>query len=318
MTRKTKCIVGFLGVAIGLVVFPLLNQKTNKQSVEKTIDKLLVQSSPSMKEDNGLGSNNTSSKTSVLGKLSKDRRLKVRNCIKYIEEQEKLGQAIGDLPQEGMVSPEILVKRAFMKVRSTSDPERFPHIVLVDNFYVVSLWKHPNPFRAGGAGFDLRMGFDAWTGEYISGLSGGGGIISLTIDKKTGAGLTGEVPEAKEYKKRVFDCLKELGMRVFYGRPWNSEIKPNMIAPEESIRIARKQVADRDFDPNKEPLAILVDDLYIVTFWKKGVEKLPDGWKSYDSRVGIDAYTGEFIAMEITRKRTLPPENGEGSKTRLD
>lgn len=227
---------------------------------------------------------------------------KFHECIAYLKEKEAQGLPVGDDPEEGMVDRELLIQRSFLKSRTTSNTNRAPYIVLIDDVYIVSLWRHSNPFRIGEPGFDLRIGFDAWTGELILSLSGGGGVGILNVNKETGAGRVGETPKAKRYQQRVFDRLEKLELDIFYGRSWGLEPKANMIKPEQAVSMAKKQVVKRKYDREKEPFTVLVDDLYIVTFWDIDADKLTERSKAYDSRVGIDAYSGEYVAMETTRE----------------
>lgn len=205
-------------------------------------------------------------------------------------------------PKEGMIDSSAAQKIALQYARSTSNTNKAPHVILMDDFYIVLLEKIPNPFRVSKKlNIDLKVGIDAWTGEYISGLRSGGGVVLINVNRKTGAGKVGESANADAYYERTFKALRKLMHNVYYGRPWSSEPTPEMISPEEAIQIAASQVAKRKYDKSKEPLPVLVDDLYIVTFWKPNIEELPDGASTFDTRVGIDANSGEYIAMEIAK-----------------
>ncbi|MEE9368111.1 MAG: hypothetical protein V3V05_04510 [Pontiella sp.] len=150
---------------------------------------------------------------------------------------------------------------------------------------------------------NCRIAIDAQTGEFISTEGLNRGVVGIRTSRETGAGMVDETPQAEEYLASLSNGLKELHRRVLHSQPLQSEPQPGMLAPEEAVRIAMEQVADRNYDRNKEPLAILVDDVYIVIFWYTNADQLPDGSPSYDSRVGINAKTGEYIAMEITWER---------------
>ena len=107
---------------------------------------------------------------------NKERSDEVRTLIDYIEEQERLGLQVGKKPEDGMADHRVLINSAFQTgCRSTTSTSRAPDITLINDIYIVSLWRHSNPFRAGDDGFDSRLGFDAWTGEYIAGISSKGG-----------------------------------------------------------------------------------------------------------------------------------------------
>jgi len=296
----------FIGIFISAMVITLSFYL--KQEVEQTKH---VRITPHQKNSGMTAPNGHEVNTSHLNILTnqaqrvtekKGRPLEVRTLIQYLEEKEKLGLLVGENPADGMVGHDSLINNAFSKGRrSTTNTNRAPGITLINDIYIISLWRHSNPFRAGNDGYDSRLGFDAWTGEYITGISSGGGPRVLHISKETGAGKVGATPKATKYKKRVFDGIEQMELDVIYGRPWNSKPTPEMISPEEAIQVAASQVTDRKYDKSKAPLFVLVDDLYIVTFWKPNIEELADGEATFDTRIGIDATSGKYIAMEIAK-----------------
>ncbi len=195
-----------------------------------------------------------------------------------------------------MVSPEVAVATATRHITSSCSSNK-PDVFWVDDIYIVRFFLHPNPFLAGKIP-SLDAGIYARTGECFIGHRGGGGVIRINIRKETGAA---NAEDAAKYKERFLQGAKTLGQNIFYGREWESEAQPKMISKEDALAVAKRVIEERDYDRAAEPLVLLVDDLYIVAFWKPDREKLADFDTTYDSRVGIDAYTGEFIAMETTR-----------------
>ena len=237
---------------------------------------------------------------------------KVWACKKLLKEREAEGLPVSDILETGMIAPEKSLQIASQHVRKTSNIDRPPDVVLIDGFFIISYRNHENPFRAGDPDYDCRIAIDARTGEFISVEGLNRGVVGISTSRKTGAGMVDETLLAEVYKEKLLDGLKELHRRVLHGQPLESEPQPGMVDPQEAVRVAAKQVVDRNYDQSKEPWPILVDDVYIVTFWKNETDKLPDGWPTYDSRVGVDAVTGEFLAMEVTRgNRRSPAKEGE-------
>jgi len=301
MNKKYTLFIG-LSILASILILLLSLKKPPEQPNDVQINRPQMNYERAGKNNNEVSSLNHNTQTNQSHSVSEKREQsdEVSTLIQYIEEQEKLGLAVGENPRPGMIEYESLINRAFDKGRrSTTSTNRAPDITLINNIYVVSLRRHSNPFRAGNDGYDSRLGFDAWTGEYIAGISSRSGIRVLHISKNTGAGKVGENHQATKYKKRVFDGIEQMELDVFYGRPWNSKPTPEMISPEEAIQVAASQVTDRKYDKSKTPLSVLMDDLYIVTFWKPNIEELADGEATFDTRVGIDANSGKYIAMEI-------------------
>lgn len=299
-------ILGFIGIDV--IIFQFSNP-----TIQTSIDKgNPVQATPGVdiaerevRNDKGqVGEKPRTGKITTLN--LNERHRKVWACKELLEERKSLGLSISDAPDTGMIESEKAIQIAVQHSQETSNTNQAPEVALVDGFYIISYKNHDNPFRVGDPGDDCRIAIDAQTGEFISTEDLNRGVVGIGTSRKTGAGMVDESSQAEEYSAKLFNGLKELHRRVLHGQPLKSDPQPRMIALAEAIKVAMEQVSDRDYDQNKEPLAILVDDVYIVTFWENDADKLPDGWKSYDSRVGIDANTGEFIAMEITRKNHIP------------
>jgi hypothetical protein len=205
---------------------------------------------------------------------------------------------------EKMLEDEKVISIALGHARTTSNTNQMPEIELREGVYIASYKRYDNPFRGGDPGFDCRIAIDALSGKLISVQGLNRGAEGCRMSRRTGVGLIDEAPQAKIYQERVSDALRELHRRIQYGHPLASSPQSGMINQEKAVQRAREQVADRKFDPNKSPWPILINDIYIVTFWRYDEDVYPEwGNLLYDSRVGIDAKTGGFVAMDITRKK---------------
>lgn len=233
---------------------------------------------------------------------AKEKHLMVMKCKRIIDERRAQGIPVSDSKQKGMIDEAAVLSRATEFTSKTSDTSRPPDIALVGDYYIVSYYKNANPFRADDGAYDCRIAIDAWSGEVVSieGLTRG--VYRFPMSNKTGAGDVNESSDALVQRKRVYDALQALTLRVMHGKQLNSDLEDAMVSPHVAVQSASQEVKTRSYDNSKEPLVILVEDIYIVTFWKNSkLINSKDGYVLYDSRVGIDAFTGEFIGMEISR-----------------
>lgn len=299
MKNKTVLIILVI-IFVGLIVF--LIKRSNHSELELEVKEPLAQCELSEAKTDYSGlTQDISDPVRAFSSNSNSTRKDYRRSLAYLSEQEAQGLHVGDKPKEGMIKLEEVVEVASQHTRNTSNTNKPPSVILVGDFYVVTYEKYKDPFLAGKPHFDCRIGIDAWTGEYISLLRSGGGIIKFQLSKKTGAGVLGENPQTEIYQKKLFNSLKTLTLRCKNSHPLESVPQLGMIPPDEAVKLAVEQVQNRNYDQQKAPWAILVDDVYIVIFWKSRGADIPDGMPIYDSRVGLNAHTGEYIGMEITK-----------------
>lgn len=201
----------------------------------------------------------------------------------------------------GMITREKAREISLKYSRDSSCVNIEPEIVLIDDVYLVTLFRRPNPFIVSNKTPDIEIGIDAFSGEYLAAIRHSGGVVRLNIDRETGAGIAGKDPEAQKYYDRAFSALKTLSLNAYYGKPEKSIHSPDMISSEEAIIQAKLYLKKTDTTWTEPPLASIVKDAYIVTFWKPNKDGLAEGELRYTSRVVIDAITGEYIAKETAK-----------------
>lgn len=220
--------------------------------------------------------------------------------LDFITAQKEAGLPVGDSIKTGMVEKEKAISVAWenVKYRDTCDPNEPPEVLLVNDLYIITFWNFDSPFHSYPTrGIDTQTGVDAWTGELISIRLSGDSVCAIGYGRRTGG--DGSEEKRHAYQERLGNSLLELHERINRGRLLESEQQMGMIDPQEAVKSAAKQVEDRLYDRNKEPWPLLVDDVYIVTFWKPEADIPTEGGRLYDCRIGVDAYTGEFIAMDV-------------------
>lgn len=178
--------------------------------------------------------------------------------------------------------------------RATCDTNAIPSIVLEDSTYIVTFWKHENPFYAGSRDFDAKISVDAETGEVIKTLVGRGGVGMYMLDPKS----SGSNMEEKERNvPRVREAGFELNRRVKAGLPLSDAIPkevPNVLV------IARQhaKARGRQYDEIQDPMLLRIGKVYIVVLWSSP-ELVKDGGATYDAKVFLDVDSQMIIGMEV-------------------
>jgi hypothetical protein len=226
--------------------------------------------------------------------------------IALLHERWTKGKILEDAPQKGMANAVDVLKSAIARLgMSSSLNVMASRIFLVGDSYIVCVPRYQNPFYFYPDNlwdFGLWLGYEAWSGKFIATQHpADGGQMAYMLGSKTGG--DGNESSIASYQNRFLASLEKLHNRICYGQVSESERNEGMIESVEAIKIASTQIEDRTYDQSKKPLPLLVDDVYVVVFWKRSEEINSTGDFLYTARVGIDAYTGEFIAMEIPRKR---------------
>jgi hypothetical protein len=208
---------------------------------------------------------------------------------------------IGDPPLTGMISQKTVLNQAIGKLgKSNSLNVDTAEIYLIEETYVVCVPRYKEPFYYYPEGlwnFGRWLLYNAWTGEYIGAKTPTDSVIPIGFSNKTGGDGTEE--SAKANKSRLSEAIREMHNNIRHGKVTESEPQNGMIDSGTAVKSAENQINDRNYDPNKEAWPILINDIYIVTFWKKDEDINPKGGRTYDCRVGVDATTGEFIAMDV-------------------
>jgi len=202
--------------------------------------------------------------------------------------------------EPGMLPRSMAVEIAKIKVDSFNyDRGKEPKVLLVDGCCVVQFYDFQNIYYAKKRTISCSVVIDVWTGKAIGMQHARRGPSYHILDPKT----PGETEEEKLANKiRMRDSGLELSIRMRHGQPLSSERQSGMILPDAAIRIARQYAISRNrtFDTSRKPQAVLIDDIYFIVFWRSP-NLVSERGPTYDSRVGVDAFTGEVIAMEITR-----------------
>lgn len=193
---------------------------------------------------------------------------------------------------------EIAKKR--VSSRSSCDINTPPEVTLINGYYEIKFWSQTNPFWNSPRSPDNIVRVNAVSGEAEGMRVGFGGVQIFSSDPKSNPGAT---PEEKEtFKLRMQKTLLELTKRVREGSRLYDDASSDMVSANDAVQNAVKHISScgRIFSARRHPSPILVENTYVVVFWRDQ-EFISDNSPTYDSRIGIDAHTGEVIGMEITR-----------------
>ena len=197
----------------------------------------------------------------------------------------------GSVDLAGMLSRAEAKALAFSSCGLEQNANRRSTVSLIGDVYIVEIDRPENIFRNTQQRHYI-VGLDALTGSVLSKGMNEKGMQFYWTDKDT--------RESPEKSQRVQRAILELDERASTGEELNSTLVEGMISPEIALSVAEKQVTFRE--GVLPPLAVLVDDVYMVVFWR------PDGKfaryhkKKYYERVVVDAYTGEYVGMETTKE----------------
>lgn len=194
---------------------------------------------------------------------------------------------------------EEVIEIAMSHARDTCNTNATPFVELTNGIYKITLWSYPDPFRAGPMKSDAVVWIDAVAGNRKDMAVAMGGTGILQADRYSNPGKTDE--QRKKNMRMVGMALNTLKHRAIRGQTLSDTPEKDMVPPQIVRETARKHVRmrQRSYDASREPPVFLVDDIYIVVFWKKP-ESIGEKGPTYDCRVGIDAYNGQVINMEIT------------------
>lgn len=221
---------------------------------------------------------------------------------RILEQLKELGDSDlpSDVPARGMIPKSKAIEHAGERVDFRNyDRAQAPVVLLIEECFVVRFFNFPNPFRAGENTINTSVVLDAWTGEVLSVRNARGGTKIRIMDRKS-QGRT-EKEKTANFEKIKAAWLKR-SMQIRSGQSsLSGEPKDKMLSVEAIASIARQHAKfrDRNFDPNQKPMVTLVDNIYIVVFWRHP-DLIAERGSTYDSRVFIDAYSGRVIGMEIT------------------
>lgn len=183
------------------------------------------------------------------------------------------------------------------------DEKRAPGVVLIEDVYVVVFWKKTNPYRKQSKAWALQVEVSAWNGEVVSGAVPGGGSQKIILRSDDG---TWNEPWTDEQELRARKWGDLLG-RLDDAATERGEIPENVgdapdgvVSRAAAIAEAEKWAAKRAYDRAAPPIVSLIEGVYVVAFWKNNPEGVGPGSPLYDSRVLIDAETGNYLKMEIT------------------
>lgn len=199
-----------------------------------------------------------------------------------------------------MIAMEEVLKTAFKQAnwRDTCDTNTPPSIERLDGDYLVTYWMHENPFRNSPRKYDSKIRIDAQSGEVLDTHLAQGGSQVRILDPKS---------QGKTDKERAFNLERikragmELSMRVRHGKELSDAPTTLSLTPKSATEIAVNHALSRGrtYDNQREPMSILIDDVYIIVLWREP-DNLAENGPTYDSRVFVDASTGTVIGMEIT------------------
>ena len=202
-----------------------------------------------------------------------------------------------------MLSIEQVLKIAHEKAswRNTCDTNIPPRIELIDGQFVVTYWMYDTPFRRGSRKYDSKIKIDARSGEVIETLLAQGGVQNHILDRNS---LGGNSDKEKSFNlKRLKTAWLERNMQIRNGH-WKLPVVPQrgMLSAETVSNIAMQYARsrNRDFNPNRESMVTLIGDVYIVVLWRCP-SQVKDDDLTYDSRIFVDAFTGEIIGMEVAQ-----------------
>lgn len=202
-------------------------------------------------------------------------------------------------PKEGMVNKAAAIQKASNQIEHwIYDRSKVADVYLMNEHYVVQFYDFTNPFRVVSNKISASVVVDAWTGQPI-GLEyarRGTGIHGLDPKSQTGT----EEERAANFE-RVKSSGMELSMRVRNGRELSDDPSTLSLSPKAAADIAVNHALSRGrtFDNQREPMSILIEDVYIIVLWRQP-DDLAEKGPTYDSRVFVDASTGTVIGMEIT------------------
>lgn len=206
-----------------------------------------------------------------------------------------------DIREAGMIPVNKAIEPARERVSFRNyDRNQTPAVLLIDGCYVVRFFNFPDPFRAGENAVNSSVVIDAWTGEVLGTRVSTDRTYIHGLDPKSQEGISEE--EKAENFERIKIAGHKLNIRVQNGQPLLAEPKDEMLSVEIVANIAKQHAKfrDRDFDPNREAMVTLIDDVYIVVLWRHP-DLIAERGPTYDARVFVGAFTGKIIGMEITQ-----------------
>lgn len=199
-----------------------------------------------------------------------------------------------------MIAMDEALKIAFKQAswRETCDTNTTPSIEVVDGDYLVTYWMHEDPFRNRLIKYDSKIRIDAQSGEVLDTHLARGGSRIRILDPKS-QGKTAE--ERAINLERIKPAGMELSKRVRNGKELSDDLSSVSLSPKAAAEIAINHALSRGrtYDIQREPMSILIDDVYIIVLWRQP-DDLAEKGPTYDSRVFVDASTGAVMGMEIT------------------
>ncbi|WP_372847119.1 hypothetical protein [Pontiella sp.] len=231
---------------------------------------------------------------------AKDRHIRTSELYGLFEKSNPL---VNSKPQLGTISSNQALEMVRSRINQVEKKyevlgQRESRVIFTNNLYVIALYSYPNLFKSGSMSVSYFGFVDAFSGDFLGIRDVGGGTNIRTLDPKS-QGVTEE--EKAAHLERIKVSGMELGERVRYGRVLSDSENESMIPPAEAIRFAELHAEHRgrQFDKGRAPMPILIGDVYIVVLWRNP-EQVKEGENTYDSRVFLDAETGNIIGMEVT------------------
>lgn len=196
------------------------------------------------------------------------------------------------------VSPEDAVEIAIQEIRTDFDDiSQTPDVMRTNDIYLVQFWRRRNPY-VNRSSYSSKCSINAYTGEVISTIYYHGGTALYQFKRVKGDPLAKE--EREKYAKSVMSALSELENRGRkLGRlPDGDKPTTDMIAPAIAEAVGRKIITGKRYDLSRPPQVALVGNIYIVIFWKLADQVTFENDLLYAYRVGVNAITGDFMALE--------------------
>lgn len=178
------------------------------------------------------------------------------------------------------------------------DKNRAPGIYETVNTVEVTFWRKTNPFKNQRDFFAVKVNVDRKTGEVTSVLFPSDGGDSKYVFRLSPSLDELSLEERQVYQQRLFDVfssLDELALKTGELPDVSSSVK-HAVSKEEAIEIASSVEKRKAYDEESPPHVSLVDNAYVVTYWKLP-EEIDIAWTRYAYRICIDAEIGEYIGM---------------------
>lgn len=283
-------VIMFIGASITVEFFQRSKSKNNSYE-DHTIHSITPTSIAKTDGENMIdGTPGTvgkkSSQTSISQSVGRTKRQRFTEALQMFDKPEAAKS-----PLEGMISPQLALKSAMQYITVPYQTNPPPSVSLIKDVYIIEFWKLHNPFRARRQ-LDFLAGVDAWNGDFLDIYKQHGSMQFYWLDKET--------RKSEEKIRQMKSIVMELDNRANESQLAQPELQQGMVSPEQAISVAQPHVEARNYDRERKPDVYLVDGVYMVVFWRHHGSTARHHKKLYDTRVAIDAITGEYIGTEIT------------------